>query len=102
LGSYSFTPPKKVATGLNFVDFANVVFYEPDNSIYTMMQAMRRVWRPGQTKPVKVRFLVYEGTMEARALSLVAAKAVAATWVVGDDAEVALASITSPKTHSRR
>ena len=85
--------PKKVATGLNLVDFASVVFFEPDYSIYTMMQAMRRVWRPGQIKPVKIRFLVYEGTMEARALSLVAAKAVAAARVVGDDAEGALASM---------
>ena len=85
--------PKKVATGLNLVAFSSVVFFEPDYSIYTMSQAMRRVWRPGQTEPVKVRFLVYAGTMEQRALALVAAKAVAAARVVGDDAEGALAAM---------
>jgi hypothetical protein len=63
------TNPRLVQTGLDLVSFQTVVFYEPEYSLYTLWQALRRVWRLGQTQPVKAVFAVYRGTMEAQALA---------------------------------
>ena len=46
--------------------------------VQPLWQAVRRVWRLGQTKPVKAVFSVYNDTMEARALALIGAKMKAA------------------------
>jgi hypothetical protein len=70
------TNPRLVATGLDLVNFASVVFAEVEYSLYTLWQALRRVWRLGQTKPVKAVFAVYRGTMEAQALALMGRKMV--------------------------
>jgi superfamily II DNA or RNA helicase len=83
--------PKLVETGLDLVAFPTIAFYEPDYNLYTMMQAARRSWRLGQTKPVKVYFVTYLGCMEARAMSLVANKWAAATLLNGDSVEGAIA-----------
>ena len=45
-----------------------------DYSVYVMRQASRRSWRIGQTRPVKVVFMAYRGTLQADALKLVAKK----------------------------
>lgn len=82
--------PRKVETGLDLIKFANCIFYELDYSLFTLWQAMRRVWRLGQTQPVKVFFPVYEGTMEARALALMGSKMGAAYLLYGDNAASAL------------
>jgi len=66
--------PKLVETGLDLVQFATVAFFETEYSLYCLWQAVRRVWRLGQIKPVKALFSVYEGTMEARALALMGRK----------------------------
>jgi len=47
-------------------------------------QASRRSWRIGQRAPVEVTFLVYEGTVQAEALALVAAKMRSALMVEGE------------------
>ncbi len=65
--------------------FATVVYYEIEYSLYCLWQALRRVWRLGQTKPVKALFSVYEGTMEARALALMGRKMRAAQTLYGDE-----------------
>ncbi len=77
--------PKLVETGLDLVQFATVVFFEQEYSLYCLWQAVRRVWRLGQTKPVKALFSVYEGTMEARALALMGRKMRAAQTLYGDE-----------------
>lgn len=46
---------------------------------------VRRVWRLGQVRPVRAVFSVYNGTMEARALSLMGAKMKAAQLLYGDE-----------------
>jgi hypothetical protein len=56
------------------VNYASVVFAKVEYSLYTLWQVHRRVWRLGQTKPVKAVFAVYRGTMEARALALMRRK----------------------------
>lgn len=79
------TNPRLVETGLDLVDFATVVFYEIEYSLYTLWQAMRRVWRLGQTRPVKVVYAVYRGTMEEQALALMGRKMKAAQLLYGDE-----------------
>ena len=77
--------PKLVETGLDLVAYATVIFYETEYSLYCLWQAVRRVWRLGQTKPVKALFSVYEGTMEARALAMMGRKMRAALTLYGDE-----------------
>ena len=60
--------PKLVETGLDLVIFSDLVFYEVTTSLYTLWQAMRRVWRLGQNKEVNVTFLSYADTIEAEIL----------------------------------
>jgi hypothetical protein len=79
------TNPRLVQTGLDLVSFASVVFAEVEYSLYTLWQALRRVWRLGQTKPVKAVFAVYRGTMEAQALALMGRKMRAAQLLYGDN-----------------
>ncbi len=74
-----------VKTGLDLIQFSSVVFFEITYSLYTLWQAVRRVWRLGQVRPVRAVFSVYNGTMEARALSLMGAKMKAAQLLYGDE-----------------
>jgi superfamily II DNA or RNA helicase len=77
--------PKLVETGLDLIAFQSVVFAEIEYSLYTLWQAVRRVWRLGQTKPVKAIFSVYSEAMEARALALMGQKMKAAQLLYGDE-----------------
>jgi hypothetical protein len=77
--------PMLVATGLDLVAFSTVIFFEMQYSLYTTWQALRRVWRLGQTKPVKAIFTVYDGAMEADALALMGQKMKAAQLLYGDE-----------------
>jgi superfamily II DNA or RNA helicase len=77
--------PRLVETGLDLIAFSSVVFGEIEYSLYTLWQAVRRVWRLGQTKPVKAIFSVYSEAMEARALVLMGQKMKAAQLLYGDE-----------------
>ena len=77
--------PRLVETGLDLIQFATVVFFEPEYSLYTLWQSLRRVWRLGQTQPIKAVFAVYASAMEAKALSLMGKKMKAAQLVYGDE-----------------
>ncbi len=77
--------PTLVETGLDLIQFANVVFYELDYDLYKLWQAMRRVWRLGQTQPVKVIFTSYSATLEEQAVRLMGKKMRAAQLLYGDD-----------------
>ncbi|MEN4012195.1 MAG: hypothetical protein ROW48_09200 [Bellilinea sp.] len=70
---------------LHLVQFSTVIFFEPEFSLYTLWQSVRRVWRLGQTQPVKAIFSVYNSTMEATALRLMGRKMKAAQLVYGDE-----------------
>lgn len=77
--------PRLVATGLDLIQFSTVIFFEIEYSLYTLWQSVRRVWRLGQTKPVKAIFSVYNSAMEATALRLMGRKMKAAQLVYGDE-----------------
>lgn len=79
-----------VKTGLDLVMFSTVVFYEVIYSLYTLWQAVRRVYRPGQTQPVKAIFVTYQGALEETALMLMGAKMKAAQLLYGDEVGGAL------------
>jgi hypothetical protein len=76
--------PRKVETGIDLLDFPTIVWMAIDYSVYTVLQASRRSWRIGQTRPVKVYYFCYEETIQEDALRLVAAKVAAALRVNGD------------------
>jgi 16S rRNA G966 N2-methylase RsmD len=82
--------PRLVETGLDLIAFSNVVFFEIEFSLYTLWQALRRVWRPGQTQKVKAVFAIYNNTMEARALSLMGRKMKAGQTLYGDEVSGAI------------
>jgi SNF2 family DNA or RNA helicase len=79
------TNPKLVETGLDLVEYSTAIFFEPDYSLYCLWQACRRVWRLGQTQPVKVFYVVYVDTMEDLALRLIGQKMAAAQLLYGED-----------------
>ena len=79
-------------TGLDLIDFPTICWEETDYSVYTMRQASRRSWRIGQTRPVKVVFMAYRGTLQADALKLVAKKLQSSLAVEGELPEDGLAA----------
>ncbi len=85
--------PRLVQTGLDLVDWQSLVWYETEYSVYVMRQASRRSWRIGQRQPVEVTFFVYESTLQADALALVAAKMRSALMVEGELPEDGLAAL---------
>jgi len=64
--------------------FSTIIFYKIDYDLFVLWQAMRRVWRLGQTRPVKVIFTVYANTLEDTALRLIGRKMKAAQLLYGD------------------
>ncbi len=79
-----------VKTGLDLIDFPTMIFGEPNYSVYTMQQALRRPLRLTQEKDVRAYYLVYKNTMESAAVSLIMEKMAAAVKVNGDSLEASL------------
>ena len=70
-----------VKTGIDFFskkpcghNFNAINFYETGYNPFTMQQAARRAWRIGQSKDCRVYYLHYFGTMQQRAMALMARK----------------------------
>jgi hypothetical protein len=71
--------PKLVETGLDLLDFPTIYFYETGYSLFTLRQASRRSWRIGQKHDVRVKFLMYSGTVQENQIRLMGKK------LLGDD-----------------
>lgn len=84
--------PRLVQTGLDLLDFPSLRFFESDYNILTVRQAARRSWRPGQQQPVDVRPLVYAGTAQEQAWSLIASGIKASLYTEGDITSHAMAA----------
>lgn len=84
------TNARLVEVGLNLTMFSTAIFFELEYSLYTVWQAMRRLYRPGAPKPVKLYFPVYAGTLAEAALDLIGAKMMAAQCFYGDEVGGAL------------
>ena len=85
--------PILVQTGLDLLDFATIIFYQTGYSVFTLRQASRRSWRIGQDQPVRIYYLHYRNTMQARALELVGKKLGASLAVEGKLTDDGLASM---------
>ncbi len=66
--------PELVKTGLDLLEFPNIIFMQSGFNLYTLMQASRRSWRIGQKLPVQVYFLGYSNTTQLACLALMAQK----------------------------
>ena len=85
--------PRLVETGLDLLDFPTIIFYESGYSLHTLRQASRRSWRIGQNRPVRVKFMCYEGTMQTSCLRLMGKKLLVALTMEGKFAGEGLQSI---------
>jgi hypothetical protein len=75
--------PKLVETGLDLLEFPTLVFYQCGYSLFTLRQASRRSWRIGQKHPVRVKFLMYSGTVQENQLRLMGKKLCSALMLEG-------------------
>ena len=81
--------PRLVETGLDLFDkagrhnFPTLCFYETGYNLFTLRQASRRSWRIGQSKPCRIVYFYYEGTMQDRAMALMGRKLTAAQALEG-------------------
>ena len=84
--------PRLVQTGLDLPYFPTLIFYQVEYSVYTLRQASRRSWRIGQKNPVRVHYFVYKGTMQEKALTLIAKKTKSSLAVEGELVEGGLSA----------
>lgn len=75
--------PKRVMTGLDLIAFPSLVFYQVGYSTHVLRQASARARRPSQTKPCKVFYLFYTGTVQAGAMALMGEKEKASLTLEG-------------------
>jgi hypothetical protein len=87
--------PDLVKTGLDLLDFPTIVFMQTGYNVYTLQQAARRSWRIGQTQPVKVVFLGYQGSSQITCLKLMAKKISVSQSTSGDIPESGLDSLNT-------
>lgn len=78
------TNPELVKTGLDLLEFPTIVFMQSGFNVYTLMQAAKRSWRIGQTRPVRVVFLGYSGSSQVECLKLMAKKIAVTQSTSGD------------------
>jgi hypothetical protein len=75
--------PKLVETGLDLLDFPTIYFYETGYSLFTLRQASRRSWRIGQKHAVRVKFLMYAGSVQETQIRLMGKKLLVAMMMEG-------------------
>ena len=76
-------PSQAGGDGLDLLDFPTIILYESGYSLHTLRQASRRSWRIGQRRPVRVKFLCSEGTMQTSCLRLMGKKLLVALTMEG-------------------
>ena len=75
--------PDLVQTGLDLIDFPNIVYFGIDYNLAKLRQSSRRSWRLGQEHPVKVIFMYWKKSKQQEALVYMATKYRAANLVDG-------------------
>ena len=89
------TNPYLVQTGLDLNEFTTLIFYNLAFNLYVLRQASCRSWRINQTaSKVEVYLFYYSGTMQQRALKLMASKLAAATMIEGQLSDEGLAAMS--------
>ena len=89
------TNPSLVQTGLDLNDFTTLIFFNVAYNLFVFRQASRRSWRINQKAPrIEVYLFYYDGTMQYRAVKLMASKLAAATVIEGNITEEGLAALS--------
>ena len=89
------TNPSLVETGLDLNAFTTLIYYNIGYNLFTFRQSSRRSWRINQTAPrIEVYMLYYEGTMQARAMKLMASKLSVATIIEGNLSDEGLSAMS--------
>ena len=87
--------PSLISTGIDLNDFCTLYYYNISYNIFCIKQASRRSWRIHQTAPrVEVYFAYYEGTMQHRAIRLMASKLAVAGIIEGNFTDEGLAAMS--------
>ncbi len=89
------TNPSLVETGLDLNDFTTIYYYNIGYNLFTLRQSSRRSWRINQRAPrIEVYFAYYEGTMQHRAIRLMASKLAVAGIIEGNFTDEGLAAMS--------
>jgi hypothetical protein len=89
------TNPSLVETGLDLNDFTTLYYYNIAYNLFTLRQSSRRSWRINQKAPrIEVYFTYYEGTMQNRAIRLMASKLAVAGIIEGNFTDEGLAAMS--------
>jgi superfamily II DNA or RNA helicase len=89
------TNPSLVETGLDLNDFTTLYYYNIAYNLFTLRQSSRRSWRINQKAPrIEVYFSYYEGTMQHRAIRLMASKLAVAGIIEGNFSEEGLSAMS--------
>lgn len=89
------TNPSLVETGLDLNDFTTIIYYNVGYNLFTFRQSSRRSWRINQKAPkVEVYILFYIGTMQHRAIKLMATKLAVATTLEGNISDEGLSAMS--------
>lgn len=87
--------PSLVETGLDLNAFTTLIYYNIGYNLFTFRQSSRRSWRINQKAPrIEVYILYYKGTMQAKAIKLMASKLASATLVEGNFTDEGLAALS--------
>jgi len=87
--------PSLVETGLDLNDFTTLFYYNIAYNLFTLRQSSRRSWRINQKAPkIEVYFAYYEGTMQHRAIRLMASKLAVAGIIEGNFTDEGLAAMS--------
>ena len=87
--------PMLVETGLDLNAFTTLIFYNVAYNLYIFRQASRRSWRINQSAPrVEVYMLYHAGTMQHKAIKLMASKLAAAGMIEGSFSEEGLSAMS--------
>lgn len=89
------TNPSLVETGLDLNYFTTLYYYNIAYNLFTLRQSSRRSWRINQKAPrIEVHFSYYEGTMQNRAIRLMASKLAVAGIIEGNFTDEGLAAMS--------
>ncbi len=75
--------PQLVETGLDLIEFTDIIVFQMTYNVITLLQATHRSWRIIQNSPVDVYYLAYEGTLQIDQRNLVAEKVAISEGVAG-------------------
>ena len=89
------TNPSLVETVLDLNYFTTLYYYNIAYNLFTLRQSSRRSWRINQKAPrIEVYFSYYEGTMQNRAIRLMASKLAVAGIIEGNFSDEGLAAMS--------